>query len=134
MQTGFRGGCHRSTELCSRGENSVKEEAKLSLPGHSCSCSLGHVGCFHREGYGKLLRLRLWLSPQIMTIPALIRLLWLMFDEEGDRLSGCFQHAVTPVSCAIPSSKQKQFFFPLQVVFHVSSSGSCFHPGERKQS
>lgn len=95
-----------------------------------------------------------------MTIPVLIRVLWLMFDEEGDRLSGCFQHVFTLVSCKIPSSKQEIFFSmqcgqsrppwcffpltpslhsscvffpPLQVVFHVSSSESCFHAEERKQ-
>lgn len=34
--------------------------------------------------------LRLWPASQIMMIPVLIRVLWLMFDEQGDRLSGCF--------------------------------------------
>lgn len=42
----------------------------------------------------------------------LIRVLWLMFDEEGDRLRGCFQHVFTPVSCVTPSAKQ-EVFFPL---------------------
>uniref|UniRef100_A0A3B3BEW3 ERBB receptor feedback inhibitor 1a n=1 Tax=Oryzias melastigma TaxID=30732 RepID=A0A3B3BEW3_ORYME len=36
--------------------------------------------------------LRLWPALQIMTIPVLIRVLWLMFGEEGDRFSKCFQH------------------------------------------
>lgn len=72
-------------------------------------------------------RLRLWPAPQIMTIPALIRVLWLMFDEGGDRLRGCFQHVCTPVSWVIPSVKQEGFslfFFspstlssPLPLVF-----------------
>ena len=42
-----------------------------------------------------------------MAIPVLIRVLWLMFDEQGDRSSGCFLRVFTPVSCAIPSATQE---------------------------
>lgn len=61
-----------------------------------------------------------------MTIPVLIRVLWLMFDEEGDRLSWCFQDVFTPVSCTVSSvkyvfirrlgSKLFSMFLPLRVV------------------
>jgi len=44
-----------------------------------------------------------------MAIPVLIRVLWLMFDEEGDGLSGCFQHVFTFVSAVSQE-------FSLQVV------------------
>lgn len=60
---------------------------------------------------------RLRLASQINVIPAVIRVLWLMFDEQGDRLSGCFHHACTSVSCVIRSAKQDFFFF--------KESGQC---------
>lgn len=52
-----------------------------------------------------------------MAAPAIIRVLWLMFDEEGDRLRGCFQHVFTPVSCATPPTTKQEgcFFFAIRV-------------------
>lgn len=83
---------------------------ELMLPGHQLFLQSGARRMFpHRRTWEALLRL--WPAPQIMTIPALIRVLWLMFDEEGDRWRGCFQHVCTPVSWVIPSVKQEGFSF-----------------------
>lgn len=126
----------------------MKEEAKLSLPGHQLFLQSGACRMFPR---GRLWEAELRLkppAPQIMTIPVLIRVLWLMFDEEGDRLSGCFQHFFLLVFPAPYLQKVVLllFFFSwkigqssaldispsyilavawLKVVFHVSSSESC---------
>lgn len=81
----------------------MKEEGKLSLPCHQLFLQSGARRMFPQRRLWEA-PLRLGPAPQIMTIPVLIRVLWLMFDEEGDRLSGCFQHTRTLVSCKIPSS------------------------------
>lgn len=67
----------------------MREEGKLLLPGHQLFLESGARWMFpHRRLWEALLRL--CSAPQIMTMLVLIRVLWLMFDEEGDRLSGCF--------------------------------------------
>lgn len=76
----------------------MKEKGKLSLLGHQLFLQSGACWMFpQRRLWEAPLRLRP--APQIMTIPVLIRVLWLMFDEEGDRLSGCFLRVFTLVSC-----------------------------------
>uniref|UniRef100_A0A3B5L1S8 ERBB receptor feedback inhibitor 1a n=1 Tax=Xiphophorus couchianus TaxID=32473 RepID=A0A3B5L1S8_9TELE len=50
-----------------------------------------------------------------MTVPVLIRVLWLMFDEEGDRLGGCFHNCFLSTIC-----------FHRGLFFHVSSSEVFF--------
>lgn len=67
----------------------MKEEGKLLLPGHQLFLQSGARRMFPQRRLWEA-PLRLWPALQIMTIPVLIRVLWLMFDEEGDRLSGCF--------------------------------------------
>lgn len=86
----------------------MKEDGKLMLPGHQLFLQSGARRMFPQRRTWEAL-LRLCQAPQIMTIPVLIRVLWLMFDEEGDRLGGCFQHVFTPVSCTVPSLKQVVF-------------------------
>lgn len=80
----------------------MKEKGKLSLPGHQLFLQSGACWMFPQRRLWEA-TVRLWPAPQIMTIPVLIRVLWLI-DEEGDRLSGCFLHVFTFVSCKIASS------------------------------
>lgn len=69
-----------------------------------------------------------------MAIPLLIGVLWLMFDEEGDGLTGCFQHVFTPVSWKIPSAQKiisrvvcyTITTLAMEAVLHASSLGNCF--------
>lgn len=73
-----------------------------------------------------------------MMIPVLIRVLWLMFDEEGDRLSWCFQDVFTPVSCTVSSvkyvfirrlgSKLFSMFLPLRVVSALEETTAIAKP------
>lgn len=47
--------------------------------------------------------------------PALIRVLWLMFDEEGDRLRACYRRVFTPASCATPPTTKREVVFFLAI-------------------
>lgn len=130
------------TELCSRGS---AEEREVIAP-WSPAVQSGACRMFPQRKLWEA-PLRLWPALQIMTIPVLIRVLWLMFDEEGDRLSGCFRHVFTHVSCKTGCFFSKRSGQPtppgilsllrhqhslvkvvvsLEVVFHVSSSENCF--------
>ncbi len=86
----------------------MKKNGRLLLPGHQLFLQSGARRMFPQRRTWEAL-LRLSPDPQIMTIPVLIRVLWLMFDEEGDRLGACFQHVFTLVSCTVPSAKQVVF-------------------------
>lgn len=94
--------------VISGGDDCGKEERKRSFPGRQLFLQSGACWMFPQRRLWEAPS-RLWPGSQIMTIPVLIAVLWLMFDEEGDRLSGCFQRVFTPVSCKIALSKQEIF-------------------------
>lgn len=110
--------CHKAAAEQSVGEFGIraelcinlKEEGKLSLPGRQLFLQSGTHRMFPPRRLWEA-QLRLWPALQIMTIPVLIRVLWLMFGEEGDRCHKCFQHVF--------------FFFLLPGLYYVLMC-NCF--------
>lgn len=104
-------------ELVTTGLSCVAEEEAVWRRRVSYHQLLLQSGAWWMFPQGRLweAQLRLRPAPQIKAIPVLIRVLWLMFDEEGDRLSGCFY------SCFLWDTFIKTRFFFLSRVGSQSS-------------